>query len=183
MGGKRRRSEPKYVERQLSCGHWVRLQADTLRRRRGRGQPELPRCKCLGPASSYFMAGLQELEQLGEALAFECTVIPEWSEKRLDYFFLKKGVGAEMDGQHHFGQGGFGRGAWEQYDLDRLADDVFEEARLRVVRLHYADRSEWGAKVREALAGAGAPVAGKYVTYTSSYAREAQLRAQAAAQA
>ena len=95
-------------------------------------------------------------------LDFECVLIPGL-QKRFDIYLVFWGIAIEVDGPQHFHGRYYGTPAQVQYAWDRHVDAECLRAGQRLVRLHYADVTEWVSTVFKALHSQD------MLTYTSSY--------------
>ena len=143
---------------------------------------------CSGKPSSHLRRLVKQLEEARVGrLAFECTVLG----KRVDVMVLsweeegpaecrvpKWKVPVEMDGEGHFSIA-YKKPTSQQFAFDREFDAQCEQQQQCLVRLHHMDHTEWVPVVQAAIQRRGGPTPqGRFVTYTSSYAREAQRQAQ-----
>ncbi len=90
-------------------------------------------------------------------------------QKPFDMWLPQHKIAVEVDGKQHFIGSMYDKAAVEQYQYDRWVDSVCQEQRLRLVRLHYQDKSSWVAAVKGAIAAAAADPFSSFVRYTPSY--------------
>lgn len=105
-------------------------------------------------------------------LAFEVAMLPngvEGKRKYVDICAVRWGIGVEVDGQQHFQGKCHGVIAKQQYEWDRKVDAAFEEARLRLVRLHCDDLGEWVTIMQAAMHSVRTNDTTRFVFKTRSY--------------
>lgn len=142
-----------YVYVEYDCGCVGLKQLRTLRRRgeaaltcpehgSGKRQPS----ELLLRVRAALLAACPELGPV----VLEAHLLPKLQHP-FDMWFPKWQIAAEVDGKQHFTGRMHGRTAAEQQKLDRRVNARCESQRLRLLRFHYADDTQWGKLLLQAV--------------------------------
>lgn len=89
-----------------------------------------------------------------------------------DLWLPKWGIAAEVDGPQHFTSNMHSKSVAAQQRRDRKIDAACTKQGLRLLRLHYADRKQWGSLLQWALQQVRQNPHCRFVKGTASYGYE-----------